>query len=240
MKNANAKYYLYVVLNPVASLQDVLSKLQSSNHIRKKEYLENGKMVTKQFRTQFLPITIEDSLLIGSVKFETAEEILDNDDNLVIAPKKNKFNFYIGLNPKPYLVVQAEARLARQFVRVVSELLFKDDTRLTRVRFTHGQVVKFLDSNRCILKGGFWATDRPGWTTLGLWGSNIMQPMEMALLNKYLTEHKAIHPQLLDYNNWTIWISRRSGVFSCDDPHNATDFVRFLEKKIMPIAGLTI
>jgi len=74
-----------------------------------------------------------------------------------------------------------------------------------------------------------------GISTMGLLGANISKPIEMELIIKYFAEHKAVKPLLLDYN-WTLWISKNTGVLCCLDSHNPIDFIEFIQQKILSLS----
>jgi hypothetical protein len=233
------KYYVHLILDPVKSLEDVAQQLRISKDIRVKKYFKEDKVEEVKLRTKFLTITVGDDLLRGSIKFETAEEFTDIDDNLVVQPRAHVIQFFIATKPRQHLVILGDTALARTVARIISRTLFSDDsTRTPRFKLTDGQIIKFLDGNRCILKGEFRGTTMDGVSTIGLWGSNIQKPIEeMALITKYLAEHKAVKPLMLDYN-WTIWISKKTGVLYCLDSHNPVDFIEFIQKKILPLLGV--
>jgi hypothetical protein len=234
--DSREKYYTHLILDPIKDLDDAAKKLKESKDERIKKYFEDGETREVKLRTRFLSLSVEDDLLRGTVKFETAEEITDIDDKLVIIPKAHLVKFFIALNPRPHLVVLGDKHLARIFSRIVSRIFFNDDsTRTPRVKLTDGQIIRFLENNRCVLKGAYWSTVMDGVSTIGALGSNIQKPVEaMALISKYLAEHKAIKPLLLDYN-WTMWISSKTGVLYCLDSHDPVDFIEFIQQKILPL-----
>lgn len=236
MADSREKYYTHLILDGFGTLEDAATKLRQSKDERVKKYFQDGETKEVKLRTRFLTIVVEDGLLHGSVKFETAEEIVDIDDNLVIQPKAHLVKFFISLQPRPHLIILGDKHLARIFSRIVSRIFFNDDSmRTPRVKLTDGQIIRFLEQNRCVLKGAYWSTVMDGVSTIGALGSNIQKPIEaMALISKYLAEHKAIKPLLLDYN-WTMWISSKTGVLYCLDSHNPTDFVEFIQQRILPL-----
>ncbi len=59
--------------------------------------------------------------------------------------------------------------------------------------------------------------------------------MEIELISKFLTEYQAIRV-FLHNQEWIVWISKKTGAISCMTHHDQTQFIRFIQEKILPLA----
>lgn len=235
MSDSSRKYYVYRIYREVNGLEEIAKSLKNSNYIREYTYFDDTSEVQKlELRCRFQKIDIEESVLRGAANFETAIQIVDIDEKYTVQRKANKVDFFISVSPVPHLIINNEANLSNIFSRLINAILFGNNRYIKKIKLSHEKILQFLSENRCILKGNYMGTSIQGVNTLGLFGSNVTKSPEIAIIQRYLTEHKAIKPLLEDYG-WTIWLSSKTGVLYCLDSHDPAEFIEFIKEKIVPL-----
>jgi hypothetical protein len=235
LNGSSRKYYIYRIYRDISDLEEIAKKLKTSNHVREYTYFDDKSETQKlELRSRFQKMDIEESVLRGSAIFETAVQITDIEEKYTVQRKANKVDFFISLSPIPHLIINNDANLSNVFSKLINAILFENKRNIKKVKLTHEKILKFLGENRCVLKGNYMGTSIQGVNTLGLFGSNVTKSPEISIIQRYLTEHKAIKPLLEDYG-WTIWLSSKTGVLYCLDSHDQNEFIEFIKEKIIPL-----
>lgn len=231
------RYFVYPLPVSPKSREEIVRSLKSSSHIRKKTYFEGEDTKTLDLKSKFERLTIdEDSGMIhGYSKIEVAKEGTDLDQKYSLIKDTKEAQFFIGKMPKDHAIIMADSdSLVKILSRVIGEVIYKDKFIPKRMIMTDRQIIDFCDKNLHTKKGRITGSTIQGVNTIGFWGSNVEKAVETELLQKYLTENKALKLLLHD-NSWTIWISKRTGALSCVSPHDPNDFVEFIQEKILPL-----
>lgn len=231
------KYYVHKVHENLNDLENIASKLQSSNYVYTKKYFDDESNPKElELRTKFSGITTEENILQGVSNFEIDQSSTDLEGRFSIARQAVSVKFFIALNPIRHVIFIADSSglattLSRRMGSILSD---RKGLIIPRHKLTDPQILKFLGKNKYTMKSVFRGTTLDGVNTMGLFGTDVEKPPEVDVLKQYLTDHKSIKVLLLDYG-WTIWISKNTGAITSMDKPDDVEFVEFIQEKILTL-----